>query len=105
MPNLLKIGYTTRKIEERVQELSATGVPGKFTVELYFETDNAQIFEMLLHKSLQEFRFKKEFFKTDIKTAIQVIHRLIGKNEIHLFQFYGKSSLLATTKEQVQLMS
>ena len=102
MPNLLKIGYTTRKIEERVQELSATGVPGKFTVELYFETDNAQIFEMLLHKSLQEFRFKKEFFKTDIKTAIQVIHRLIGKNEIHLFQFYGKSSLLATTKEQVQ---
>lgn len=102
MPNLLKIGYTTRKIEERVQELSATGVPGKFTVELYFETDNAQIFEMLLHKSLQAFRFEKEFFKTDIKTAIQVIHILIGKDEIHLFQFYGLSSLLATTKEQVQ---
>ena len=34
MPNLLKIGFTTRQVEERVAELSAaTAVPGPFIIE------------------------------------------------------------------------
>lgn len=101
MPNLLKIGYTERTIEERVRELSSTGVPGKFIVELYFKTENAVMFEMILHKALHEFRYEKEFFKTEIKTVIHVIHSLIKDSEIHSYKFYGKSSAIATTQEQV----
>jgi hypothetical protein len=101
IPNLLKIGYTTRTIEERVQELSSTGVPGNFTVELYFKTDNAPMFEMILHKSLDEYRYEKEFFKVDIKTAIHAIHNLIDKDELRSYRFLGKSSTLATTREQL----
>lgn len=101
MPNLLKIGYTNRTISERVRELSSTGVPGKFIVELYFKTENAAMFEMVLHKALQEFRYEKEFFKTEIKTVIHVIHGLIKGSELHSYKFHGKCSALATTQEQV----
>ena len=102
MPNLLKIGFTTRTVKERVQELSSTGVPGKFTIELYFEVDNAPLFENLLHKSLNEYRFEKEFFKIDLKTAIEVIHILIKDQYLTLNDFKGRSAHLATTKEQIQ---
>ena len=101
MPDLLKIGFTTRSIEERVQELSSTGVPGKYTVELYFRTDDASQFELLLHRTLREFHFEKEFFKADIETVIKAIHALISENRFQLYKFQGKSSHLATTKEQV----
>ena len=101
IPDLLKIGYTTRSIEERVQELSSTGVPGKYAVELYFQTDDAAQFEMLLHRVLREFHFEKEFFKADIKTVISAVHALIQENRFQLYKFYGNSSHLATTREQI----
>lgn len=101
MPNLLKIGYTTRSIKERVKELESTGVPGKFTIEIYFEIENASAFEMLLHKALHEYRFEKEFFKTDMKTAIYAINNLLDKNKKHTYIFKGKSSSNAMTKEQL----
>ena len=102
MPNLLKIGYTTRTVEKRVNELSSTGVPGKFTIELSFKNDNPELFEKLLHKSLGEYRYQKEFFKVDIKIAIEVIHILIKDNSLILYEFKGKSARIATTKEQIQ---
>ena len=101
IPNLLKIGFTTRSIEERVQELSSTGVPGKYTAELYFQTDDAAQFEMLLHRVLREFRYEKEFFKVDIQTVISAVHALINENKFNLYKFHGNASHLATTKEQI----
>jgi len=101
IPDLLKIGFTTRSIEERVQELSSTGVPGKYTVELYFQTDDAPQFELLLHRTLREFHFEKEFFRADIETVIRAVHGLISENRFQLYKFHGNSSHLATTREQI----
>jgi hypothetical protein len=101
MPDLLKIGYTSRKIEERVQELSSTGVPGKYRIELYFQADDAPQFELLLHKTLREFHFEKEFFKADIGTVIRAVHGLISENRFQLYKFHGESSHLATTRVQI----
>lgn len=100
MPGLLKVGFTNRTIQERLSELSHTGVPGKFTVELYFEVDNPALFENLLHKSLREFHFDKEFFSVDIKTAIQAIHALIDSDKMIFIQFKGNCSSLAATPQQ-----
>lgn len=102
MPNILKIGFTTRHIKERLKELESTGVPGAFTTELYFETDNAEIFEKLLHKSLKEFHFAKEYFQVDIKTVIKVIHILIKDNKFNFYEFKGESKKLAITQEQIE---
>lgn len=76
-------------------------MPGKFTAELYFEVDNAPIFEMTLHKILHEYRYEKEFFKLNIHIVIQAIHHLIEEPNLIKFIFYGKSRSLATTKEQI----
>ena len=103
MPNLLKIGYTDRTVEERVKELaSSTGVPGKFTVELYFETENASLFEQTLFKVLSNYHFKKEFYKIDINTVIFAIHNLLDEDKKHLYVFKGKSSIQATTEAQLE---
>ena len=101
MPDLLKIGFTSRGIDERVRELSSTGVPGKFIVELYFKAENAPLFEMLLHEALCEFHYDKEFFKADIKTAVHAIHGLMRRDDIRQYRFYGRCSSLATTQEQI----
>jgi hypothetical protein len=94
LPNLLKIGFTNRSIKERVKELSVTGLPKKFTVELYFISDNAELFEMLLHKSLRDYHYDKEFFKVDLKIVIEYIHILIGNKNFKLNAFYGRSAQL-----------
>jgi hypothetical protein len=101
MPNLLKIGYTNRSLKERLKELESTGVPGKFTVELHFEIENAVLFESLLHKTLHEYRFEKEFFRTDIDTVIHAINNLLDIGKKHTYIFKGKSSSKFITVEQL----
>lgn len=102
MPNLLKIGYTNRTLKERLRELESTGVPGKFTIELNFEVENAVVFESLLHKSLHEYHFEKEFFKTNIDVVIFAINNLLDVNKKHTYIFEGKSSSKIVTAEQLQ---
>src|SRR5260370_476878 len=62
MPGLLKIGYTTRTLDERIRELSSTGVPTKFELEFYCIVDNVHLFESAIHHKLQQCRFQKQFF-------------------------------------------
>lgn len=68
MPNLFKIGYTSRDVETRARELSSvTGVPGKFDIIQYWEISEANRVEKEIHKILDVFRVDKEFFKFDEK--------------------------------------
>lgn len=75
MDNLVKIGKTTRKPEERAKELSSTtGVPTPFVVvySCYFEScSDAEVF---VHTYLESKDFRvssnREFFEIPIKDAI-----------------------------------
>jgi len=80
MPGLVKIGITTRSISDRVSELdSATGVPGKFTVEAYFESSDPAMHERSVHSSLAAVRIKgKEFFRVRLDDAINVVRKATG---------------------------
>ncbi len=73
MPNLLKIGFTERDVDERVDELNSTGVPVPFEVEAVFGSPNAYEDEQAIHNILDEYRLasNREFFSIDIKNAIQ----------------------------------
>jgi hypothetical protein len=77
IPNLIKIGMTTRTPTERSSELSSTGVPGRFSVEYSIFVPNCEQIEKRVHKALQEFRLSedREFFKVEISTAIEVIEK------------------------------
>ena len=91
MPNLHKIGYTTRTVDDRINELSSTGVPGKFIAEIYFHVDNAPLVEELIHKLLNQYVYEKEFFQTDIITIISVIYKLRENGTLQISEFFGRS--------------
>lgn len=76
MPNLYKIGYTTRPPQARIEELSrATGVPCEFAVFMYGETPTASAAERELHRLLAEHRVnpEREFFRLDVDALLSAV--------------------------------
>ncbi len=80
MPNLLKIGYTERDVDERVEELNSTGVPVPFETEAIFGSPNAYEDEQAIHNILEQYRLanNREFFSIDIKEVVQCIIEYMG---------------------------
>jgi hypothetical protein len=105
MPGLLKIGYTERPVEERLQEANQgnTWIPMPFSLELSKFVNEPQKKEMTIHKILDAHRVnpKREFFKTDLEQVKMLFDlmdaheapelepdtetRLIGQEVIRLF--------------------
>jgi len=75
MPRLLKIGFTTRKVEDRVRERnSQTGVPAPFQIEAYFASENPQLDEKLIHELFADEKANgKEFFELSLYLAYKDI--------------------------------
>lgn len=71
MPGLLKIGYTERAMEERLQEANSSGTwgpPTDYVIETAKFVSEPNHKEMLIHKILAENRVnpRKEFFRVDV---------------------------------------
>ena len=76
MPEVYKVGMTTRSPHARAAELSsATGVPVIFDVVYYAEVANPMAQEKRVHEALAEYRVNhgREFFKADLYMIIQAI--------------------------------
>jgi hypothetical protein len=78
MPGLLKVGSTTRHVQERVEELnSATGVPAPFTVEAYFPAWDPKKAESEIHAQFEAKRIKgREFFEADLSEVLHAASRV-----------------------------
>jgi len=100
--DILKIGYTTRTIEERIDELSSTGVPTKFQLELCLEVDDAPKLEKILHNKLREHNYNKEFFQIPIKKAVEVCKLTLLDIDLICHKIYGKSSELFLTDSELR---
>jgi len=64
-PGWIKVGWTSRSVEERRKELSsATGVVEPFQIEAVFEiaAGSGQVAEQLAHSTLSSFKRSKEHF-------------------------------------------
>lgn len=71
-PDLLKIGFTTRKPEERARSLSrSTAIPGAFHVESSVPVNDCKLAERRLHLLLSKQRVdqNKEFFRVSVRSA------------------------------------
>lgn len=81
MPGLLKIGKTTRSVQQRCNELFATGVPTPFEVVDEMCSPDCGELERYVHKELHEFRVSegREFFAVDVNKAIRALED--GHNE------------------------
>jgi tetratricopeptide (TPR) repeat protein len=75
MPGLVKVGMSSRNPALRVKDddLTSTGVPTPYQVQYSALFDDMRQAEILAHQKLLQFHYKKEFFKTDVATAIYAI--------------------------------
>lgn len=76
MPDVYKVGMTTRSPHARAAELSkVTGVPTPFDVVYYAEVSDPMGQEKRVHEALSAYRVNsgREFFKTHLWTIIQAI--------------------------------
>ena len=85
MKGLLKIGLSTRSVQERVAELnSATGVPMPFEIEAYFVSSDPEAHEQKIHAMLAEYRVKgKEFFDVPFPKALRVVESVCNRPPVH----------------------
>ena len=107
MPGLVKIGFSTRPMEERLKELnSQTGVPYPFTIEAYFGSEKPEDDEKIIHKELEKFRIeRKEFFKITTAEVVENIERIIGSIPIYVFSsevHSGKVNILSSKESSVE---
>jgi hypothetical protein len=76
-PGLVKIGFTTRSPEKRIQQFS-TGSPVPFRLAYSAPVGNPRGVEQAVHAALHRFRVnqQREFFSVTVQEAITAIHRI-----------------------------
>jgi len=83
IPNLLKIGMTSRRIEERIREInSATGVAIPFGVRCCWRVSDPIKAEDVVHSALHHFRIRgdREFFRIEFSEAKKRIMDELAKH-------------------------
>jgi hypothetical protein len=84
-PDLLKIGYTERPIEQRVAEINrATGVVVPFGARGVWRVRDARSMESQVHQALAEHRVRsdREFFNVSYREASKKISSLIRERRL-----------------------
>ncbi len=102
IPGLLKIGFTTRSVEERAEELYTTGVPTKFKIEFKLKVTDPGIWERKVHEHLSDFKESKEWFRIPVQDAIQKIHAVVGKNGLKNIELYTSKNLEREFEELIK---
>lgn len=84
-PNMLKIGFTNRPVEQRVAEINnATGVVVPFGARRAWKVRGARDVEGLVHAALGEYRVRadREFFQLDGRDALRIIDAVVVKHRL-----------------------
>ena len=80
LPELVKIGSTTRTVDERILELSrATGVPTRYICAYKFAVADPLAAEIRIHEALAKHRYNddREFFLMSATDAIDAIRSIL----------------------------
>ena len=85
MPNLYKVGMTSRSPEERLTELHSTGVPGRFNIVGKYQVYDAYGVESRAHELLVEKRVdsSREFFSGPLEEIELAILTAISDLDDH----------------------
>jgi hypothetical protein len=78
--NIFKIGLTTKTVEERAGQLSATtSSPDKYLIVHRWKVKDVKSAEKLIHDQLKEYRIneRREFFRIDLEKVIPVIGEVV----------------------------
>lgn len=79
MPGLVKVGYTTRTLEKRLEELNTTSIPMPFQIGVAFAVYDPEKCESSVHEELKENRLNndREFFKIELLQAIELAYPIV----------------------------
>lgn len=86
-PDLVKVGLTTRTVEERVKEINAaTGVPIPYGVRRCWRVSKPKLAEEIAHGSLSAFRVRsdREFFRVPYGEACRLIGSAFRAHDLEL---------------------
>ncbi len=75
----VKIGQTTKTVEQRAKSLSSTGVPGKFYPIAIFPSSNPKKHEAMAHSKLAKKRIEKEHFNLEPVDAALGVYRALNR--------------------------
>ena len=78
MPDLVKVGFSTKDPHLRAAELEGTGTPHPFKVEFDLLTLNPRSVEQAVHKRLASHREAKEWFRCSKEQAISTVKEIAG---------------------------
>lgn len=84
-PDMLKVGFTTRPVEQRVAEINAaTGLAVPYGARRAWRVRDARSVEALVHEALGEFRVRpdREFFMLNHRDAIKMIDQVVAHNRL-----------------------
>jgi len=102
----VKIGLTTKSIEDRIKSLNSTGVPGTFTPIAIFPTERPKQDEKRVHEKLRRFNISKEHFDIEPVDAVLKAYRALNKREPIFFDDKLKETFrlkLEEARVQMQL--
>lgn len=80
MPNICKIGMTTRTPEERAQELHGTGSPAPYRVVAKWPVADVRAAEQAAQAALARFRVSdaREWFNVPARAAVARVEGVLG---------------------------
>lgn len=86
LPNLVKIGYSDRHPDHRMQELSNTSIPHPFECAYSAIVDDPYRLEQLLHRELDEYRVTpdREYFKLSPANAVGHLEGIAKEHDIEI---------------------
>ena len=101
-PGLLKVGFTLRDVQQRVDELSAsTSVPYSFQEELSLICEDPEKIERRIHGRLHRYRVnpKKEFFEISIPDAQAALIGIVTGLDVEKEEITPRFLLLAAFRQ------
>ena len=104
IPNKLKVGYTDRSVNERIAELSSTGVPDKFKLEFSVDVQEAEKFEKFVHKKLSKYWYNKEFFSCNTSTVVEIIKKAIETGDWATGEISGRAHHDFLTEKEIKFI-
>lgn len=81
----VKIGITSKTVEQRIKQLSSTGVPGQFYPIAIFPSATPKKHEKRVHEKLIKQKLDKEHFDIEPVDAVLKVYRTLNKNITPIF--------------------
>jgi hypothetical protein len=90
MPGLIKVGYSTKDPQLRIEELAGTGLPHPFVLEFDALLVEPRDIEQSVHARLKSVHEAKEFFRCSVTSAISAIREEAQRRRTTIISEYQR---------------